>query len=504
MNAPITLSQLEALNTALESHRSTAAVVPVQSSSLLANMAIRSQTPETPAEVNRLISALEHLSPAVGRGNGSFFDSSGQPVTDNWLAVVWAIAGLEWQSGKQIAHEWSTRCPSRFDEAGFEKAWSDYDPSYPNPVGIGSLYKRAKEVGWSEQVATVQTLQASKQYTLSTAQQLALFPPLVWAIKRVLPQQGVAAIYGPSGSGKSFLALDLGLAIAEGSSWFGRRVCDMPVVYVGLEGEAGITNRVQAWTMEHQRNVPDIFRFLLGQSFHLDDDSNVCALAAVIPKGAVIIIDTLNRAAPTADENSSQDMGRILEGAKSLQALTEGLVLIVHHTGKDASRGARGHSSFFAALDAAIEVRRDTSTGQRSWSIAKAKDGEDGIQHFFDLKQIHLGVDADGDAITSCVVQQAFGPSAKPKPPSGAREKQVMSTLHHCLAQPKDKGRAGAASHKPCVREDEVVNAVAGALDSPNVSKSQNVTRGRIDKLVSEYHICRGIDKGETWLWLPD
>jgi hypothetical protein len=450
------------------------------------------------------MSALEYLSPDVGRGNGSFFDANGYVLTDNWLAVVWAIAGLQWQSGKQIAHEWSTRCPSRFDEAGFEKAWSDYDPAHPNPVGIGSLYKRAKELGWSEQVATVQTLQPSKQYTLSTAQQLALFPPLAWAIKRVLPQQGVAAIYGPSGSGKSFLALDLGLAIAEGSRWFGNRVCDMPVVYVGLEGEAGITNRVQAWTTEHQRNVPDTFRFLLGQSFYLDDASNVCALAEVMPKGGVIIIDTLNRAAPTADENSSQDMGRILEGAKSLQALTEGLILIVHHTGKDASRGARGHSSFFAALDAAIEVRRDASTGQRSWSIAKAKDGEDGIQHFFDLKQIHLGVDADGDAITSCVVQQAFGPSAKPKPPSGAREKQVMSTLHYCLAQPKDKGRAGAASHKPCVREDEVVNTVAGALNSPNVSKSENVTRGRIDKLVSENHICRGIDKGETWLWLPD
>lgn len=502
MNAPITVTQLKALSEALNNCSND--TPSPRHRHLISNLAVRSPTPETPAEVNRLMSALEYLSPDVGRGNGSFFDANGYVVTDNWLAVVWAIAGLEWPSGKKIAHEWSTRCPSRFDEAGFEKAWSDYDPSHPNPVGIGSLYKLAKELGWSEQVATVQTLQPSKQYTLSTAQQLALFPPLAWAIKRVLPQQGVAAIYGPSGSGKSFLALDLGLAIAEGSRWFGNRVCDLPVVYVGLEGESGVTNRVQAWTMEHQRNVPDTFRFLLGQSFHLDDDSNVCALAAVIPKGAVIIIDTLNRAAPTADENSSQDMGRILEGAKSLQALTEGLILIVHHTGKDASRGARGHSSFFAALDAAIEVRRDASTRQRSWSIAKAKDGEDGIQHFFDLKPIHLGVDSENDSISSCVVEQVFGPSTKPKLPSGAREKQVMSTLHHCLAQPKDKGRAGAASHKPCVREDEVVNAVAGALDSPNVSKSQNVTRGRIDKLVSENYICRGIDKGEAWLWLPD
>jgi hypothetical protein len=83
------------------------------------------------------------------------------------------------------------------------------------------------------------------------------------------------------------------------------------------------------------------------------------AIRAAGWSGGVLCLDTLNRAAPTADENSSRDMGEILEAAKRLQAATGGLVVLVHHTGKDSSRGLRGHSSLFAAMDAAVEVSRD-------------------------------------------------------------------------------------------------------------------------------------------------
>ena len=118
--------------------------------------------------------------------------------------------------------------------------------------------------------------------------------------------------------------------------------------------------------------------------------------------GAVVILDTLNRAAPGADENSSKDMGAILEAAKALQRLTGGLVVLVHHTGKDATKGLRGHSSLFAALDAALEVTR---TGdRREWALTKSKDGEDGLRHAFNLRVVSLGADSDGLPVSSCVV----------------------------------------------------------------------------------------------------
>ena len=82
-------------------------------------------------------------------------------------------------------------------------------------------------------------------------------------------------------------------------------------------------------------------------------------------------IDTLNQAAPGMDENSSEAMGEAIAAIKSIQAELGGLAMLVHHTGKDAARGLRGHSSLHAALDAAIEVRRDD--GRREWKKYKTK-----------------------------------------------------------------------------------------------------------------------------------
>jgi hypothetical protein len=236
MNAPITLKQLEALNAALEAN--TNEISHENRGTLLNKLSVNTPPPETQTEIARVKSALTFVSPDVGRGNGSFYSPDGQATTDNWLAVIWAIQSLQWSCSKQVAREWSTQCPSRFTEEGFEKAWADYDPSHATPIGIGSLYKRVKELGWNEQAVKKQTLQPRKRYELLSAKQLELFPQLQWVIKRVLPREGIAAIYGPSGSGKSFLALDAGLAIAQGKSWFSKRVKTLPVVYVGLEGEA--------------------------------------------------------------------------------------------------------------------------------------------------------------------------------------------------------------------------------------------------------------------------
>ena len=78
---------------------------------------------------------------------------------------------------------------------------------------------------------------------------------------------------------------------------------------------------------------------MMVQPFKLIDLSDVRELAALIQGSTVVFIDTLNRAAPTSDENSSRDMGEILEAATLLQTLIKGLIVLVHHTGKDSSRG---------------------------------------------------------------------------------------------------------------------------------------------------------------------
>ena len=153
------------------------------------------------------------------------------------------------------------------------------------------------------------------RYRLLGSADLHELPPLAWRVRGVFPAQGLAGIYGPSASGKSFLALDVAAAIPESAHWFGYRVKPAPVVYCALEGEAGFRLRVAAWEQAKGHALPVGLRLVL-QPFKLTDRQDVTDLAAAVltaGAGAVTILDTLNRAAPEADENASADMGRIIE-----------------------------------------------------------------------------------------------------------------------------------------------------------------------------------------------
>lgn len=333
------------------------------------------------------------------------------------------------------------------------------------------------------------------RFKLLGAADLRNMPPLAWRVRGVLPAAGLAALYGPSASGKSFLAFDMAAAIAEGRRWFDCRVVAAPVVYAALEGEAGFKLRAQAWEVNRGRTLPDGLRMML-QPFKLTDRLDVAELAAVVPAGAVVVLDTLNRAAPLADENSSRDMGEILENAKLLQALTGGLVLLVHHTGKNAAAGLRGHSSLFAAMDAAIEVSREG--GRREWRVAKSKDGQDGQAHPFSLQVETLGEEETGEAITSCVVvrDSAVEHVRAVKLPQGGNQKLVLEALRP-MFKTGTTGKPGAPPLRPCIELEAAVSAGAGKLTCPSDRRATR-TREAITGLVSRGVL--GLNGG--WLWL--
>jgi hypothetical protein len=274
-----------------------------------------------------------------------------------------------------------------------------------------------------------------------------------------------------------------------------------PVIYVALEGEAGYQNRVTAWEREHGETLPASMGFLM-QPFKINDPQDVADLAAVAQPGSVIFIDTLNRAAPTADENTSSDMGRILEGAKALQAATGGLVVLIHHTGKDANRGARGHSSFFAALDGAVSVERGT-TG-RSWSVAKAKDGEDGLSYPFRLKRHLLGVDSDGDEISSCTIERdSGGVFSKPKP-KGQFQQAALNAIKSAISTTTDIGRGGCSPATRCLKVDVAVSHIVATLGHVQQNKRNNRARVLLDDLVKGAHLGSGLEGDEGWVWLTN
>lgn len=327
------------------------------------------------------------------------------------LAAAWVSAGM-------IQTAAITALRALMDAAVQRDGWKARRDQIPDLVA--SAYAKFATKGFTDEVE--QTAANKQRYKLLRADDLRNLPPLAWRVRGVLPAVGLAGLYGPSASGKSFLALDMAAAIAEGARWFDCRVTAAPVVYCALEGEAGFKLRVAAWEQSKGRPLPDGLAMVL-QPFMLTQAQDVADLAAVVPAGAVVFLDTLNRAAPTADENSSKDMGAILQAAKLLQSLINGLVVLISHTGKDASRGVRGHSSLFAAWDAAVEVSRDPAGERREWKVAKSKDGADGGSKGFSLTVIDMGLDADGEDMSSCVVAPADVADIQMKPltPSQAR-----------------------------------------------------------------------------------
>ena len=332
------------------------------------------------------------------------------------------------------------------------------------------------------------------RYKLLHSGDLRDLPPLAWRVRGVLPAVGLAALFGPSASGKSFLGFDMAAAIAEGQAWFGCRVEPAPVVYAALEGEAGFKLRAQAWEAYRGHTLPDGLRMML-QPFQLTNALDVLDLAAVVPAGAVVFLDTLNRAAPTADENSSKDMGEILEAAKRLQSLTTGLVVLIHHTGKDTTKGLRGHSSLFAAMDAAIEVSRDGD--RREWKVAKSKDGADGDAHPFRLEIETLGIDAYDDPITSCTVRMdgSVEDVKRVKLPQGGNQRLVYEGIRG-LFKDGAFGKAGAPPLRPSIELEAAVTAGASRL---TCETHRRATRAReaITGLVA-----RGVlGLNEGWLW---
>ena len=343
-----------------------------------------------------------------------------------------------------------------------------------------------------------------KQYRVLTAEDLAAMPPIRWRIRGVLPEEGLAAIYGPSGSGKSFLALDALGAVASGREWFGHRTRQCPVAYVALEGEAGIAQRVQAYATMHGQ-APAALRFVAAP-FALMDLGDVHALADAIRSAGgadgVTVIDTLNRAAPGADENDSRDMGALIAGAKDLQAALGGLVLLIHHTGKDATRGLRGHSSLHAALDAAIQVSRDAD--RREWVVAKSKDGRDGASHSFTLEPVELGEDDDGERITSAVVavvQSDAGAKRTALPAGGTNQRVAWDALGEALRKAGDVRPSGAPDAlpygRPAVSVETGAAAVAARLVGVDEKRRRERALSAIQGLAAKGLLCHA----EGWLW---
>lgn len=235
-------------------------------------------------------------------------------------------------------------------------------------------------------------------------------PPPEPLMGGILSLDSVAVLYGRPGGGKSLLALDWALHIATGSWWNGTELDAGNVLYALAEGVRGTGPRVKAWK-EHNHYaapIPDGYVWL-PLAFDLRELGWAGALAQVAADltPRLIVIDTLNRYAPGTDEGPA-DMGKIIFAADLLKRMTGACVLIVHHSGKDAGQGARGHSSLLGAVDTELELKNG-GDGILVLQITKQKDGADGQTYRLTMVPAadsvaiapYTGAVADGDRISA-------------------------------------------------------------------------------------------------------
>jgi hypothetical protein len=246
--------------------------------------------------------------------------------------------------------------------------------------------------------------------------ELDRLPPVQPLIGGTLDRRTLALLAGYWGTGKTFIALDWVLSAITWRPWQGRHIFDPAgepvegattaeayrVLYVAAEGAYGISRRVAAWEAAWHRKAERLQ--VMPQALNLLARADVEKVARYVEMSRIdiVVVDTLSRCMPGADENSAKDMSTAVVGLERIKEATNGgLVLAVHHTGKDKTT-VRGSSVLEGACDTVYQVEGDPS--YMKLTRTKRKDGPT-----FDQVNLRLA-----DSLDSCVLEDVRGQSQAP------------------------------------------------------------------------------------------
>lgn len=243
-----------------------------------------------------------------------------------------------------------------------------------------------------------------------TWDELEDLPEPSWQLTNHFHEQSFTVLFGDPGTYKSFLAMDW--AFCTGTARPFQSCYDVipgAVWYVCSEGFNTAKLRGKAWAKHHA--TPIAHNYLAGGSHDLTSLDNAKRLtdffievSKTTPK--LFVIDTLNANFGAGDENASKDMTSFVRSVRWLQENLTTAVVVIHHRGKDASKGARGHSVLRGAADTMIEVERVKNTDRAIHVLChKQKDAEPFPDYILHTKKISLDtLDNMGRPKTSIVL----------------------------------------------------------------------------------------------------
>ena len=352
---------------------------------------------------------------ATWRGDANAICNTDWSPLKNRRVIVWPKADLQGETAAQAvadavlaAHATKVKIAQPLTELG-----EGADASY---ISSAQILEYAQEQIKNGRVIKPQW----DDFRLLSWADLAQQPDREPLIKGVLDQGALSLMFGDSGAAKSFLVVDIGLHVATGRTWHDRKVRQGAVVHIAAEGSGGIKRRLEAQSRYHGIEPNVVPFYVLPRAIDLcrsdsDTDELIKAIGQ-IEGNELIVVDTISRALGGGDENSSYDMGTFVKNCEKLRLQTGAHVMLVHHPGKDASRGARGHSLLRAAVDTEIQVTK--SNDEVTLKVTKQRDIASGGTFTASLVSVEISQDEDGEAITSCVVIEAE-PSKAEKPLTG-------------------------------------------------------------------------------------
>ncbi len=316
---------------------------------------------DLPANIER---AEELLRRYVGNGDVAIQGAGGDDRTYRLACELLNLGLRPATAFKCIRQIWNPACEPIWDDEELAAKVRNAAEYSQNDMGAWAIAPGAETfAAYAASLPIIREPVSRSRYYPYELSDTEEFQPPEWLIPNIIPKRGTVQIVGQKKSFKTFLTLDMALGLAAEAH---------PVVYIaGENASALVLKHVPAWCLEHTLNPLMLPFRIIREMPHAVFPDEMAELIAEIKKAevapAVVVIDTATRALRGLDENSAKDMGQFSAACEMIQRELDCTVIIIRHTGKDASRGGRGSNVLEGDFDTVLEVeRQDGEQGRKS------------------------------------------------------------------------------------------------------------------------------------------
>jgi DNA-binding MarR family transcriptional regulator len=201
-----------------------------------------------------------------------------------------------------------------------------------------------------------------------------------WLIPGLLGLNAISQLFAPGGSGKSLIALDQALCVAQVA----------PVVYVAAEAAGEQEERLAAWCAHHNLSLGQLYFW--PRPITLKDPAGVAAFLAEVQvvRPALIVLDPLAACMVGLEESSTGDMQIAVNALNTIRQATGAAINVVHHTGWTTEH-ERGSSVLRNACRVVVKLTTDDS-GLMTLTCEKANNGKPFEARYFRLVEVGSSV----------------------------------------------------------------------------------------------------------------